>query len=379
MSESDDESVSASESAAPSRASEVESTFRFFSRLPFFASTPLRVLRALAEVALTYETARDEVILQQGAPCDDGLFFVRAGEFRVVKELPVFARGDEAVQRLRLPRLTARGRDLQQQRAKRGRDRNQQPQQQQVDDDTRTTSDATAQYSSQASIQSTTTFLTSEAHRSAAQRERDLLRSGASTGAGSHTYTAAATSADAAIGAQPSFRSSMRESASMVSITEHESSADLAGYSELSAYADAPPPPPHADSSTASDRPPPVLVGSRFLEIGVLGPHSVFGEVGVMLRVPRTASVVSLSARGRLIAVTKFDFLRLNTRATLAAVRRSAHQYPTNDQLLYDLDDAREWERYKHQMIQQARDKTHSTQKIQRMPVVRRCTREEML
>ena len=356
---------------------ELEAIVAFFRRLPFFTTngTPDAILRQLACVSLEYTTTRDEVILQQGAPCDDGIFFVRSGEFKVIKELPVFQTRTRARKKFHLPQLTQAGQQIEHQHQH-------QQQQQQVSTSLKSSPSNLASSSSLASIQSTTTFITNEVHRrrkhSLADRMDDSSRR-------------------------------LNESTSMASIQEHQqeltpppppqqqqrmagfqshtngqhplhhaaSTDSLSGYRDLSTYDD----PSHVASSTSlhtssplsfsPSSSAPVIVGSRFLELTVLGPYSTFGEVGVMLPTTRTASVISMQTGSKIVAITKFDFLRLNTKRMLKAVKRISLSYRTNEQLLYELDDTQQWEEYKRHLTRISADKQNTGHKLKQMPVVR--------
>lgn len=171
------------------------------------------------------------------------------------------------------------------------------------------------------------------------------------------------------LGGGSGFHASMSHNESTYSLHEYRDldTYDSQSHSQSHSHLSQPPSVPAVRSGST-----PVLIGSRFLEIGLLGPYSTFGEVGVLLRCPRTASVVSLTGGGQIVSITKFDFLRLNTRKALNNIRHQALAYPTNEELMYELDDTRQWEVYKRQLSEISKDKTNNVQKLQQMPVVRR-------
>jgi CRP-like cAMP-binding protein len=65
------------------------SRFNFFKRIPLFQETPLALLELLALAAVEHKTSPGEIVLQQGFCDGKGIFFIKSGVFRVIKEMRI--------------------------------------------------------------------------------------------------------------------------------------------------------------------------------------------------------------------------------------------------------------------------------------------------
>jgi CRP-like cAMP-binding protein len=91
-----------------------------------------------------------------------------------------------------------------------------------------------------------------------------------------------------------------------------------------------------------------------FLEINQLGPHMSFGEAGVVLERPRSASVIALEQSVLLVA-RKLDFFRQLDRSTLQSVIRRADEGLPSDTKLRQLHrKALQWEETKRRVVREA-------------------------
>ena len=352
----------------------------------------MAALSALAAAAQHYAVGREEVVLQQGASCEDGLFFVVKGSFRVVQELPVFARAtnEEAAARLfALPPLTEEAAADQRRRIQAAAERHQQRLQ---------SLDAASPYSSQASLHSTFLTAQSRSSQSLAQQSPPSPRHRKGHAADGRRTTGNSNGVNASAMELPSVHEHARhvdEASSMLG--EEEGYTDLAAYDSRAEAKQQPQrsqrgsgrghghghsprglPPQISSQHTAAGSSPAaapapkcsVIVGSRFLEVNQLGPHAVFGEVGVMMQCPRTASVISRTSGGELFAITKFDFLRLQSRRALHELRAHAgSSYRSAAELQLELDDSQQWERYKAHLLAVSRDRRVPSHKLHQMPV----------
>ena len=398
--EEEDDCATPAERAAAARAALTARALAFFRRVPFFDSTPLSALEGLAAAAHFYTTTRNEVVVQQGAPSDDGIFFIVRGQFRVVQELPIYARAvdeKEAAREFALPPLSPEAAAAQRARLQVAEERH--AQRQSIE-----SSVEPSPYSSRTSLHNT--FLTADQTRSSQSLAPPP------SGRSPRNHRAPPSSASLSAAASASASASVRDLTAINEATPADSSND-GEYVDLDAYeaksnqalqhrrrqsqqqqqhqqssprADGSPrksahhpssslaslsiSSPRSAAASAPRAKQSILVGSRFLDVGELGPFSMFGERGVMLRAPRSASVISRSTGGELWAITRFDFLRLQTRKALHALRtQTAGAYRSVAELTLELDDSDQWSRYKTHLLHCSKDRGATSHKLAQMPV----------
>ncbi|KAL1496887.1 hypothetical protein AB1Y20_014467 [Prymnesium parvum] len=86
------------------------------------------------------------------------------------------------------------------------------------------------------------------------------------------------------------------------------------------------------------------------LQVATLGPRDVFGEVGVMLDTPHTASVVAAS-EVRFLAIHKADLLTLADSSLIGRLTEAANGYPSEAQLKQQLVLGNHWRAYKEALV----------------------------
>jgi CRP-like cAMP-binding protein len=377
--ETDSRSRSASPDAAAVRRDQAERALSFLRRVPLLSSAPLSALEALASVAQHYVVGRGEVVLQQGAAADDGVFFVKKGDFQVVQELPVYAANADseaqAAKEFVLPPLSPEAAAVQRARLQASEQRRTRRQQQ----------SQAASSASHASLHAVgaNTFLTAA---EAAQSRSSLLsgRSSNISGGGGHsdlmaaihehstkgTHTADEEEEYTDLAAYDSANETKQQQSARRGQSQQQQQQlqrksvlprDASGSSRVGI---------DGDSGNPAGSGGGVIVGSRFLEVGTLGPYACFGEWAVLHRSPRSASVISRTSGGEVWAVTQFDFLRCCPRRLLADLRQiSAMAYRSVAELELELDDTQQWQAYKTHLLALARDKSIRSHRQQNIPV----------
>ena len=89
-----------------------------------------------------------------------------------------------------------------------------------------------------------------------------------------------------------------------------------------------------------------------FLEIATLGDFTCFGEVGVILRKPRTASVIS-NSQVELMVLNKWDVYKRLGDEILEAIEDQIREYATEDEIRKEYMTTIRWETYKRTLLEQ--------------------------
>ena len=91
-------------------------------------------------------------------------------------------------------------------------------------------------------------------------------------------------------------------------------------------------------------------VEPKLLDIGTLGPRQYFGEVGLLLNIPRLASIVSVT-EVTLLCLPKNDFVRRIEGPTLDMLRENISYYPDMTAVKKAYHEQLEWDKYKHRIV----------------------------
>jgi len=337
------------------RQAQIDEIVEFMRSCPFFTSASPTVLHSLAAVARTYTTSRNEVVIQQGAECDDGIFIVQHGTFRVIRELPIYANAKPPRRNKATLDSAPYGNSIHDEGGEHKESNNVTPRRSLRHRNQREAQPPSA--TSSITSLHRHTFLTGQHNRSVASMKK-LHKDGQQV--------------------EPARNRSKRTTKSSSVLDE-----DSNGASAIH-----PRPPPASSTSTLPSLPTTaapaptltprrILIGSRFLNVNTIQPHGVFGEIGVMNVTTndgigggrRSASVVSESGHGRIIVISAYDFLRLASKPLLQSTREMAGSYRSDVELWRELDDTRQWDQYKKQLLYLSADKSFYAGKVDLMPV----------
>mmetsp|Transcript_13418 Transcript_13418/g.26042 ORF Transcript_13418/g.26042 Transcript_13418/m.26042 type:complete len:756 (+) Transcript_13418:43-2310(+) len=89
---------------------------------------------------------------------------------------------------------------------------------------------------------------------------------------------------------------------------------------------------------------------SQFVQLSMVGPYGCFGEVAVMNKGKRTASVFCHEG-GELLCLSKFFFTHKLTKASLDIIKAQSAHYPTEAEVAWSLKEDMTWGGYKNNLV----------------------------
>ncbi len=95
----------------------------------------------------------------------------------------------------------------------------------------------------------------------------------------------------------------------------------------------------------------------ELVDLGLLGPRQFFGELGILDKKPRSASVFA-STRVELLILSKGDFESKFPESALEYLRNFRKLYPTYDQIMSLIQQQQKWGDFKDKILREALPKT---------------------